>query len=89
MRPLFNFGACALIEQRLPAVPAPESDPPIGVVAASQISGTSAKRLRRLIDRGAPIGEYNAATDRYLVRMGALSAYLAANGEATPAGLKG
>ena len=79
----------ALIEQRLPAVPAPESDPPIGVVAASQISGTSAKRLRRLIDRGAPIGEYNAATDRYLVRMGALSAYLAANGEATPAGLKG
>ena len=67
----------ALIEQRLPAVPAPESDPPIGVVAASQISGTSAKRLRRLIDRGAPIGEYNAATDRYLVRMGALSAYLA------------
>ena len=38
----------ALIEQRLPAVPAPESDP--------------------------PIGEYNAATDRYLVRMGALSA---------------
>ena len=53
----------ALIEQRLPAVPAPESDP--------------------------PIGEYNAATDRYLVRMGALSAYLAANGEATPTGLKG
>ena len=45
------------------------------------------RELRALIEQR--FGEYNAATDRYLVRMGALSAYLAANGEATPAGLKG
>jgi len=33
------------------------------------------RELRALIEQR--FGEYNAATDRYLVRMGALSAYLA------------
>jgi hypothetical protein len=59
--------------------PTPEPvdpDPPVGVVSAAELSGKSAKVLRRLIDTGVPIGEYVAATDRYVVRMGALTAYL-------------
>jgi hypothetical protein len=53
-----------------------DNDPPIGVVAAAELSGKSAKVLRALIDKGEPIGEYHAANDRYLVRMRALSEYL-------------
>jgi hypothetical protein len=59
-------------ELREAITPRPEpvdNDPPIGVVAAAELSGKSAKVLRRLIDRGVPIGEYVA--DRYVVRMGA------------------
>jgi hypothetical protein len=63
----------------LALTPRPEPIDPdraIGVVSAAELSGKSAKTLRRLIDRGAGFGWYDGATGRYVVRMGALAEYL-------------
>jgi len=84
----------ARLERALDAAltPRPEPidpDPPVGVVAAAELSGKSAKTLRRLIDRGAGFGWYDGATGRYVVRLGALRDHLVAEGEPVPDALKG